>query len=135
MQSCFIFKICFHYSDFSSCRLHNLLLYCNRRMNKFFKFFLAEVRRECACMSSYLALQIPHQKVISFKITFQPERVVHTPVNRNLLFTKICWYYSFKMLRYRYLLAVCFQIFSVLLRVIDACENWNVLNEIIFGIF
>ena len=63
---------------------------CNRRMNKFFKFFLAEVRRECACMSSYLALQIPHQKVISFEITFQPERVVHTPVNRNLLFTKIC---------------------------------------------
>ena len=55
-------------------------------------------------MSSYLALQIPHQKVISFKTTFQPERVVYTPVNRNLLFTKICWYNIVKMLRYRYII-------------------------------
>ena len=77
---------------------------CNRRANIVFKFFLAVVRKECACMSSYLALQIPHQKVISFKTTFQPERFVYTPVNRNLLFTKICWYKLVKMLRYRYLL-------------------------------
>ena len=63
---------------------------CNRRANIVFKFFLAVVRKECACMSSYLALQIPHQKVILFKTSFQPERGVHTPVNRNFLFTKIC---------------------------------------------
>ena len=44
--------------------------------------------KECACMSSYTALQIPHQ-VTSFKSIFQPERLVHTsPVNRNLHFSK-----------------------------------------------